>query len=166
MYTETSEWRYVGNVPLYMQGGSPIQKLFSFQYVVHNLVTTYIIYYSLIKWSHFVIQNVTWPLTTKVGCGHMMCDVFFETTTVKLFNIDFYVCKFNPIEYKLSRTLQLRADRGPCTDTDGIDDDGICPSNLPFCVDFESEVLGGVFNNPGLKYCGKDFNCLPLEQLL
>ena len=93
-------------------------------------------------------------MATKVGCGHMMCTVFYPDIETKLNDhIDFYVCKFNPPEYHLSADEQNRANRGRCFEDFSDQNDDICSRTLPFCVVFESDEL--IFKNQKFKYCGK-----------
>lgn len=84
------------------------------------------------------MQFWDWPPTTKVGCSHQLCERFF-TSTMRLYNIEFYVCKFSTPQY-------FQGSICPCSEDS-------CPDTAPICVEFTSQILGE-FNSPGFKYCG------------
>lgn len=68
--------------------------------------------------------------------------MFSRTTTEKLNNVDYYVCKFSPTEYVYEGADEF---------TEACSGRGM--SACPFCVEFESDLL--IYDDSGLFYCGK-----------
>lgn len=90
-----------------------------------------------------LVQGLDWARTSVMGCGHQLCSRFAATPSLRLSDVEIFVCQFNPAIYNFRANRP--GDIGPCLG-------GVCPQNAQNCVEFESVALEKF--DTGLYYCG------------